>query len=84
MDAKGKYFVGGLAGYVKDTSTGEGVATRDLMISNCNTSGNIVFDEEAAGGLIGEAGKQLLQLIIVKALLIFHGITQKMTAIFLS
>ena len=62
VDAKGKYFVGGLAGYVKDTSTGEGVATRDLMISNCNTSGNIVFDEEAAGGLIGEAGKTIITI----------------------
>lgn len=62
VDTKGKYFVGGLAGYVKDTSTGEGVATRDLMISNCNTSGNIVFDEEAAGGLIGEAGKTIITI----------------------
>ena len=62
VDAKGKYFVGGLAGSVKDTSTGEGVATRDLMISNCNTSGNIVFDEEAAGGLIGEAGKTIITI----------------------
>jgi GLUG domain protein len=62
VDAKGKYFVGGLAGYVKDTSTGEGVATRDLMISNCNTSGNILFDEEAAGGLIGEAGKTIITI----------------------
>lgn len=62
VDVKGKYFVGGLAGYVKDTSTGEGVATRDLMISNCNTSGNIVFDEEAAGGLIGEAGKTIITI----------------------
>lgn len=62
VDAKGKYFVGGLAGYVEDTSTGEGVATRDLMISNCNTSGNIVFDEEAAGGLIGEAGKTIITI----------------------
>jgi len=62
VDAKSKYFVGGLAGYVKDTSTGEGVATRDLMISNCNTSGNIVFDEEAAGGLIGEAGKTIITI----------------------
>ena len=62
VDTKGKYFVGGLAGYVKDTSTGEGVVTRDLMISNCNTSGNIVFDEEAAGGLIGEAGKTIITI----------------------
>lgn len=62
VNANGKYFIGGLAGYVADTSTGEGVATRDLVISNCSTSGNIVFQEEAAGGLIGEAGKTIITI----------------------
>lgn len=62
VDANGKYFIGGLVGYIKDTSTGEGVATRDLKITNCNTSGNVVFDEEAAGGLIGEAGKTIITI----------------------
>ena len=62
VNANGKYFVGGLIGYVTDTSTREGVATRDLKISNCNTSGNIVFQEEAAGGLIGEAGKTIITI----------------------
>ncbi len=62
VDAQGKYFVGGLVGYVADTSTNEGVATRDLKITNCNTSGNIVFEEEAAGGLIGEAGKTIITI----------------------
>lgn len=62
INAQGKYFVGGLVGYVTDTSTAEGVATRDLKISNCSTSGNIVFDEEAAGGLIGEAGKTIITI----------------------
>ena len=60
VNATGKYYVGGLVGYVKDTSTVEGVATRDLKITNCNTSGNIVFDDESAGGLIGEAGKTII------------------------
>ncbi len=62
VNANGKYFVGGLAGYVADTSTNEGVATRDLKISNCSTSGEIVFEEEAAGGLIGEAGKTIITI----------------------
>ncbi len=62
VNANGKYFVGGLAGYVADTSTGEGVAKRDLKISNCSTSGEIVFEEEAAGGLIGEAGKTIITI----------------------
>ncbi len=62
VNANGKYFVGGLIGYVKDTSTFEGVATRDLKISNCNTSGNIVFTEESAGGMIGEAGKTIITI----------------------
>ncbi len=62
VNANGKYFVGGLAGYVADTSTDEGVAKRDLKISNCSTSGEIVFEEEAAGGLIGEAGKTIITI----------------------
>lgn len=62
VDASGKYFVGGLVGYIKGTETLEGVATRDLKISNCNTSGNIVFSEEAGGGLIGEAGKTVITI----------------------
>ena len=60
VNANGKYYVGGLIGSIIDTSTAEGVATRDLKISNCNTSGNIVFDEEAAGGLIGQSGKTII------------------------
>lgn len=62
VDASGKYFVGGLVGSIADTNTREGVATRDLKISNCNTSGNIVFDEEAAGGLIGQSGKTIITI----------------------
>ena len=62
VDASGKYFVGGLVGSIADTNTIEGVATRDLKISNCNTSGNIVFDEEAAGGLIGQSGKTIITI----------------------
>ena len=62
VDAQGKYFVGGLIGYVADTSTNEDVATRDLRINNCSTSGNIQFEEESAGGLIGEAGKTIITI----------------------
>ena len=62
VDASGKYFVGGLVGSIANTNTIEGVATRDLKISNCNTSGNIVFDEEAAGGLIGQSGKTIITI----------------------
>ena len=62
VDASGKYFIGGLIGSIDDTNTIEGVATRDLKISNCNTSGNIVFDEEAAGGLIGQSGKTIITI----------------------
>ena len=62
VDANGKYYVGGLIGYVTDTSTSEGVATKDMKITNCNTSGDIVFQEESAGGLIGEAGKTIITI----------------------
>lgn len=62
VDAAGKYYIGGLIGSIVDTNTNEGVATRDLKISNCNTSGNIVFDEEAAGGLIGQSGKTIITI----------------------
>lgn len=62
VDAQGKYFVGGLIGSVEDTNTCEGVATRDLRITNCSTSGNIVFDEEAAGGFIGQSGKTIITI----------------------
>ena len=62
VDASGKYFIGGLIGSIADTNTIEGVATKDLKISNCNTSGNIVFDEDAAGGLIGQSGKTIITI----------------------
>ncbi len=62
VNAQGKYYVGGLIGHVQDTSTKEGVARGDLKITNCNTSGTINFSEEAAGGLIGEAGKTIITI----------------------
>lgn len=62
VNAHGKYYVGGLIGHVKDTSTKEGVARGDLKITDCNTSGSINFEEEAAGGLIGEAGKTIITI----------------------
>lgn len=62
VDASGKYYVGGLVGSIEGTEVLDGVATRDLVISNCNTSGDIVFDEESAGGLIGEAGKTVVTI----------------------
>lgn len=62
VNAHGKYYVGGLIGHVQDTSTREGVARGDLKITDCNTSGSINFNEEAAGGLIGEAGKTIITI----------------------
>ena len=62
VDASGKYYVGGLIGYVEDTATYEGVALSDLKITNCSTSGNIIFDDESAGGFIGEAGKTIITI----------------------
>lgn len=56
VDINGSYYAGGLIGYVNSTYS------NDLVIYNCNTSGNINVNEKCAGGLIGEAGKTIVTI----------------------
>lgn len=56
VNINGSYYAGGLIGYVNSTYS------NDMVIYNCNTSGNINVKEKCAGGLIGEAGKTIVTL----------------------
>ena len=63
VDINSQYYAGGIVGSVTASNTREGVATRELRIENCHTSGNITISGEAAGGIIGEAGKTLVTVV---------------------
>lgn len=54
VDINASYYAGGLIGRVSSTMG------NSLFIDNCHTSGNINITDQAAGGLIGEAGKTVI------------------------
>ena len=56
VDINSSYYAGGLAGYINSTYS------NDLVIENCNVSGNITALEKCAGGFIGEAGSTIITI----------------------
>lgn len=54
VDVNASYYAGGLIGKVGST------AQNSLVIENCHTDGSINITDQAAGGLIGEAGNTVI------------------------
>lgn len=54
VNVNAAFYAGGLIGKVGGTEF------NSLVIENCHTSGNISITDQAAGGLIGEAGKTVI------------------------
>ena len=56
VNINSSYYAGGIAGYVDSTYS------NDLVLENCNTTGNITVTEKCAGGMIGEAGSTIITI----------------------